>query len=68
MDRHVGGRKEHFPWFLARYIKFEYPVVRLPVANMNITSTLISHWFVVIFIFVLNGLCEYFGFGFSTLS
>ena len=29
--------EEHFPWFLARYINFEYPVVRLPVANMNIT-------------------------------
>ena len=30
--------------------------------------TLSSHWFVVIFIFVLIGRCDYFGFGFSTLN
>ena len=30
--------------------------------------TLSSHWFVVIFIFVLIGHCDYFGFGFLTLN
>ena len=30
--------------------------------------TLSSHWFVVIFIFVLIGCCDYFGFGFSTVN
>ena len=30
--------------------------------------TLIYHWFVVIFVFVLIGRCDYFGFGFSTLN
>ena len=30
--------------------------------------TLSSYWFVVIFIFVMIGRCDYFGFGFSTLN
>ena len=30
--------------------------------------TLSSHWFLLIFIFVLIGRCDYFGFGFTTLN
>ena len=58
LNQSDGELKPIATWSLA----FSRAWDRLRVFNLS------PHWFIVIFIFVLIGHCDYFGFGFLTLN